>query len=198
MTFQADEYQAKCMSTWYDKDDPLYLDPRHPLIALAGEAGELLDLYKKHEYKPGFSWWNCKNCGKVHQNPVEGYLNICPDYTPLVLDELGDYWYYLRILTWQSHISLGPLVIGYTAADFSHSLEQYLCDLSLNSAKQFNYWLWSGKVSKGRYQRIIFVFMAILTYLNCDVDYLTDLNCAKLNNATAHGWRDATVKSEVK
>lgn len=189
MTFQPDKYQEKCMPTWYDKNNPLYLDPRHPLIALAGEAGELLNLLKKHEYKPGFDWWNCKHCGMTKDYHTRFMCD--KGYTPLVLDEFGDYSYYLRILMWQSRLSFEQATRDYKPTDFSHSLERYLCDLNLHSAKQYDYWLRSGKISKGRYQRIVFAFMAILSKLDCTLDNLTELNYTKLNSEpTNHGWKN--------
>ena len=103
MTFTPDQSQLNALATWYDKSNPLHLDPRHPVIKLAGEAGEILDLYGKHEYKPGFDWWNCKHCGQIENC---GKLNnSCPGYIPLILDELGDYSYYLRILAYQKEMT---------------------------------------------------------------------------------------------
>lgn len=198
--YRPDSYQLLSLKTWYKPDDPRYLDPRHPLIKLAGEAGELTDLYGKEEYKPNFSWWNCKHCG--YGDASHDSYRRCPHlskdenimrgvYTPLVLDELGDYAYYLRILMWQSRLSFEQATLGYEPTDFSHSLERYLCDLNLHSAKQYDYWLRSGKISKGRYQRMIFAFMAILSKLDCTLDRLTELNYTKLNSEpSAHGWKN--------
>lgn len=44
--YNPDSFQQKALATWYQPDDPRYLDHRHPLIKLAGEAGELLDFTK--------------------------------------------------------------------------------------------------------------------------------------------------------
>ena len=54
----------KCLKTWYEPDHSLHLDPLHPALGLAGEAGELLDLYKKERFKDGVSWWDCVHCGR--------------------------------------------------------------------------------------------------------------------------------------
>ncbi len=63
------------LRTWYPKDDDLHFNPHHPLGKLLGEWGELLDDYMKGIYKP--------------------------DYIFEPLDELGDIWYYSRILAYQ-------------------------------------------------------------------------------------------------
>ena len=60
------------LRTWYPVDHELHFNPHHPLGKLLGEWGELLDDYMKSLYKPGYVF-----------EPV---------------DELGDIWYYLRIL----------------------------------------------------------------------------------------------------
>ena len=43
----------RALETWYEPDHPLHNDPLHPAIGLAGEAGELLDLYKKEQFVDG-------------------------------------------------------------------------------------------------------------------------------------------------
>lgn len=67
------------LRTWYPKDHELHFKPHHPLGKLVGEWGELLDDYMKSIYKPGYVW-----------QPI---------------DELGDIWYYLRILCYQKKYS---------------------------------------------------------------------------------------------
>ncbi len=69
--------------TWYPEDHPLHYDLHHPLGKLVGEWGELLDDYMKHLYKPGYEW-----------KPLE---------------ELVDIWYYIRILAYQTNISLNEM-----------------------------------------------------------------------------------------
>lgn len=65
------------LRTWYPKNHNLHFNPHHPLGKLLGEWGELLDDYMKSIYKPGY------------------------EFEPL--DELGDIWYYLRILSYQQN-----------------------------------------------------------------------------------------------
>lgn len=73
-----DEAIEIALKTWYPKDDGLHFNPHHPLGKLLGEWGELLDDYMKSLYKPGYIFE--------------------PE------DELGDIWYYLRILCYQKKI----------------------------------------------------------------------------------------------
>ena len=72
-----DESIELSLRTWYPEDHPLHFNPHHPLGKLIGELGELLDDYMKSIYKPGYV------------------------FEPL--DELGDIWYYLRILCYQNN-----------------------------------------------------------------------------------------------
>lgn len=73
--FDFNEATELALKTWYPKDHELHFNPHHPLGKLLGEWGELLDDYMKSLYKPGY------------------------EFEPL--DELGDIWYYLRILCYQ-------------------------------------------------------------------------------------------------
>jgi hypothetical protein len=76
--FDFKEATEMALRTWYPKDHDLHFNPHHPLGKLLGEWGELLDDYMKSIYKPG-----------------------C-EFKPL--DELGDIWYYLRILCYQENV----------------------------------------------------------------------------------------------
>lgn len=75
--FDFNEAIELALRTWYPKDHELHSNPHHPLGKLLGEWGELLDDYMKSVYKPGYK------------------------FEPL--DELGDIWYYLRILCYQNN-----------------------------------------------------------------------------------------------
>ena len=78
-----DEAVELALRTWYPKDHPLHFNPHHPLGKLLGEWGELLDDYMKFLYKP--------------------------NYVFKPQDELGDIWYYLRILAYQNNHKLNDL-----------------------------------------------------------------------------------------
>jgi NTP pyrophosphatase (non-canonical NTP hydrolase) len=81
-----DEIQRRALETWYEADHPLHSEKLHPAIGLAGEVGELLNLMKKHLFKPGYQ---------------ADDLNF--------LDELGDCLYYLAILAHQFGATLDEL-----------------------------------------------------------------------------------------
>ena len=81
-----DEIQKRALKTWYPADQRLHTAHLHPLIALAGEAGELLNLWKKDAYKPGF-------------DAIDDQF----------IEELGDCLYYLAILAYQFGLTLDEL-----------------------------------------------------------------------------------------
>lgn len=71
----SDEAIEKSLRTWYPVDHSLHDKAHHPLGKLLGEWGELLDDYMKLLYKP--------------------------QYKSEFVKELGDIWYYVRILCYQ-------------------------------------------------------------------------------------------------
>lgn len=197
-----DHYQELALKTWYSPDDSRYLDPRHPLIKLAGEAGELLDLYGKHEYKPGFDWWDCKKCG-VSRERLEKLKNwkggnivqCCYDGpVPLVLDELGDWWYYLRIVTYQKGESVEQWVKELETIQYNNpNLTPLYClsVMSKDSSDALYLFVEFGNVGGAIWNAFVY-FMRLLSLLDCTLDRLTELNYAKLNSEpTAHGWKSS-------
>ena len=181
--------------TWYPSDHPLYKDPEHPTIKLAGEIGELLDLYAKDKFKPGFDWMVCKHCnlgianGHRDNECVVGNLRmdiINPTfYTPLVLDELGDIWYYLRILAWQADIV------------FLLSDDDWYTDDYLDCIKDM--YRYASNILYARLDEIETALQEIYYYLNImlvdfsfTIEQLTELNYYKLNSEESnHGWKGA-------
>lgn len=209
--FQPDKSQMDALKTWYDKSSPLHLDPRHPCIKLAGEAGEILDLYGKEEYKPNFSWWDCKHCGwnrEGHNDETLScrikveFLGLPKCYTPLILDELGDYSYYLRILAYQKQVTFEELCRGidnavanrmyYFCGDLLYSLSQ----LSYVSSELLVEFTRIGRIQLGDLKDCAYFFLAVLDKLNTPLSQVLDLDYKKLNSEeTAHGWKDATIKT---
>lgn len=171
-----DDHTQKALATWYSPDDPLHLDPRYPLIKLAGEAGELLDLFGKNEYKPGFSWTHC----------VCGFRNcICENRVPKVLDELGDWYYYYRIV---SYIYGRPL--RRKEDYYFWDIDRLLAVMTQNSAVMLNDWLDRKWIDGSRLEVLWGCFAALLDKLGCTLDHLAELNYQKLNSEpTAHGWK---------
>ena len=200
MIYQPDQSQLNALKTWYSKDNPLHLDPRHPAIKLAGEAGELTDLFGKHEYKPNFSWWNCKHCKRpqeVHHRILATH-DGCQNYTPLILDELGDYSYYLRILAYQKGVSFEEICKNFNPAWYyrDEDILDLLAELLDDSSKVLNHFLGDKEVSLPTLANCIYGFLAILSKLDTTLDVVLDLNYKKLNSEPSnHGWRSAKMKT---
>lgn len=190
--YTPDQAQAKALASWYKEENPLRLEPRHPLIALAGEAGELLDCFKKEEYKPNWSWWNCNKCKHTREEHLatEDKKCDCSNYVPAVLSELGDWSYYLRIVTFQQEVSFEMLCDGYTP--FTACLEELLNDLAYRSVKLHKMWLKTQKVNPYELQILTFIFLTILERLEVSLEEVLALNYKKLNSEeTQHGWSAA-------
>lgn len=174
--------------TWYKPDNPLYRNPEHPIIKLAGEIGELLDLYGKHKYKPGFDWIVCKVCKcSKEQHFEEKSPYACKNYTPLVLDELGDIWYYLRILAWIYDLGLLPSSLNATTG-YTIKMMYHHADNILNGGYHEN----RNFEVMYRIQSIYDCLLELLEHLDTTIEELTLLNYYKLNSdETNHGWKDA-------
>lgn len=191
----------KVLLTWYPANHPLHLNPRHPAIKLAGEAGELLDLYGKNEYKPNFSWWNCKWCKDNKEDHSKnndycpGWWNIESEnnrthYTPLVLDELGDLWYYLRILAYQSNEKFDNIP-SFTRVD---SLLEEILRLLSNSTKLAIIVEATNRIDNTLLKKSYARFNNILGYTDVTLGELTELNYIKLSDPTHNGWINAGIK----
>lgn len=74
--YTPDALQQQALRTWHNTTVPLREQRLHALLGLAGETGELVDLLKKHFYKPGHEATRA-----------------------VVLDELADVLYYVAILS---------------------------------------------------------------------------------------------------
>lgn len=187
--FLPDQAQVKSLASWYKEGNPLRLESRHPLIKLAGEAGEILDAYGKEEYKPNWSWWTCSTCG-CSKRQHEDSPYACKNYFPKIISELGDYSYYLRIITFQQGVSFEMLCDGYTP--FTACLEELLNDLAYRSTKLHKMWLKTKKVNPYELQILTFIFLTILERLEVSLEEVLNLNYKKLNSEnTQHGWSSA-------
>ena len=204
MTFNPDQSQLNALKTWNDKGDSI----RHAVLGLTGEAGELIELFKKHEYKPGFSWWSCKVCGKSIDNRAKSLnsesiiysakyfhtTNGCLNYTPLILDELGDYSYYLRILAYQKEVSFEELCK--IEWEYDGDMLWLLGQLASDSTYLLTEWIEHKGISKDILYFCTRNFLAILSKLDTTLDVVLDLNYKKLNSEPSnHGWRSAKMKT---
>lgn len=161
MSYQPDQYQLWALSTWQtsgDRDN----DTLHALMGLAGEAGEIVDQYKKHLFKAG------------RQATREQFL-----------DELGDLYYYLRIV---AHITekdmawIGKGVNGYVLGDTL----QVVIDINYMAAQMLVDWFTRRIIDTSRLRLIYCGLISRLEQLNCSIDELAELNRQKLLD----GWKN--------
>ena len=91
MTFNIppDNYQMLALETWHGKDVPKNEQINHAMLQLAAEAGEVVKHWAKHLYKPD------------HEIDRD-----------IVLDELGDLWYYVRIIAYLFDITIDELTMS--------------------------------------------------------------------------------------
>ena len=78
-----DAIQERALKTWYQKDHRLHWSLLPAILGLVGEAGELANLLKKDEFKPG-----------VEVSDGE------------FADELGDCLYYVAVIAYQLGLTL--------------------------------------------------------------------------------------------
>ncbi len=154
------------LRTWYPKDNPLHFDLHHPLGKLVGEWGELLDDYMKHLYKP--------------------------DYVFDPEDELGDIWYYLRILAYQNNHEFKDNVdyINYDTdqiiAQCINVSSEWFCGMFLKSVSCMLNSMYSGIVQ-------------VAEQYNLTVDQLAASNWQKLKPGSERGdeWMKAPDNVEI-
>lgn len=160
--------------TW--RDIGFWTDMEHLSLALVGENGEAAELLKKERFKPG---WEMAPFARI--------------------DELGDLWYYCRILgiysnqsatmhshqiraddhvdLWRFHV-IGIPGIAITVADYAETRENG--DLT-REIKDFVWLLKTAARSLGW-----------TIELGWTIDQLTLLNWLKLEGGK-HGWPDKTI-----
>jgi hypothetical protein len=176
--------------TWYAPNHPLHKDPKHPTLKLAGEIGELLDLYAKDKFKPGFDWMRCKNCNTCHKLNAHllGGEGNCIDYMPSVLSELSDIWYYLRILAWMYETGFTEESMSwYDTPDAIKNMYHH-ADNILNGGSHNH----REYEICYRLQSIFDNLINLLEQLDFTLEELTELNYRKLNSEeTNHGWKGA-------
>jgi hypothetical protein len=193
-----DKAIEQVLKTWYEPDHPLHLDPLHPAIGLAGEAGELLDLYKKEQFKDRVSWWDCVHCSHSRIMHLNGNCIQpktlkddcdCDNYTPKILDELGDLFFYKRVL---GYIAKHP------NSKFDSEVSEVvilLADLNLFAAQLLYDLIHRRELDTGRLKLVQERLDRILEICNCTLDKLTELNYAKLKDGDNHGWESARTLS---
>jgi hypothetical protein len=152
-----DEMVKMALETWHPGNNPFL----HALMGLTGEAGEMIDLYKKSMYKGHY-----------------------PDFRERILDELGDFWYYLRIASHLKGVNL--LALPYHMS-IQHELST-LAIISLQSSQMLvDYQFSKADIHKERFYVLYFNMLDFLNQQDCTIEELTQLNYDKLSN-NKHGW----------
>jgi hypothetical protein len=162
MTFDFDEATEIALRTWYPKDHPLHFNPHHPLGKLLGEWGELLDDYMKSLYKPGYVFE--------------------PE------DELGDIWYYVRILCYQKEYKPNGIVF-FRSYDIDQMIADAMGSLIIAFKKNDSY---SDIVLNASYTAL----EIITSECSLTLDDLTQSNWQKLKPGSERGeeWMKARIK----
>ncbi len=145
------------LKTWYPKNHKLHFDPIHPAMGLAGEVGEILNKRKKDLFKENYEWSDLDE-----------------------LDELGDIWYYIRILTYQCKIEM-------TTRSFNEKrLDIIRAELGVNAMIiNRNVHLW--KPFKKELKKCQMWLLDYLIVLEITLDELTALNWEKLKPGSERG-----------
>ncbi len=159
------------LRTWRPKEHSLHYDLHHPLGKLVGEWGELLDDYMKWQYKPGY--------GKLAGLPFEP------------LNELIDIWYYIRILSYQTNVSLKALDVANTKLD-------YLISVAIAGISyEFKDFVPKGKMSPSFHHELICNYsyvIAICDQSDLTINQLTEASWEKLKPGSVRG--DEWVKGK--
>jgi len=165
-----DKATKLALRTWYPKDHNLHLNPHHPLGKLVGEWGELMDDYMKSLYKPGY------------------------EFKPL--DELGDIWYYLRILAYQRNYNLR--IPSYNFYQTGNT-EYLICAAIEDVSYAFQYLERHNTYSLMALDRSYFVLLKLSRRFKLNLDQLTSSNWEKLQPGSERGeqWNKARTTEYV-
>lgn len=162
-----DEAIELALRTWYPEGHELRLNPHHPTGKLLGEWGELLDDYMKSLYKP--------------------------DYKFDSVNELGDIWYYVRILAYQFKIDLGK--VRPPNIQNGESLEIFITSV-MNEITLSFILICDGITPSDEFIGLSFnLILVICERYNMTIDDLTRSNWEKLKPGSERGeeWMKARV-----
>jgi hypothetical protein len=138
------------------------MDILHALLGLAGEAGEIVDQYKKHLFKTG------RRCSRAQ-----------------FLDELGDLFYYIRIVAHLNGLAIADIGID---SDDPLSLTELetITGINATTATLLLKWVTDAKMDIHILLAVYLGLIVRLSQLDCSLDVLTELNRIKLEDC--HGW----------
>lgn len=157
------------LRTWYPKDHELHFNPHLPLGKLLGEWGELLDDYMKSIYKPGYI------------------------FEPL--DELGDIWYYLRILCHQRKYKPDHQFVNVSKGK---GVDWIIATAISSLSGGFISVLHGYDCNQNHLDIQMTLIVAILDRCNITLQQLTDSNWEKLKPSSERGeqWARARVSTD--
>lgn len=161
---------SKTLETWHGGDGEE--GKSNCLLSMMGETGEIINLYRKRRFKPGYELKR-----------------------EVALDEIGDIWYYVRIWAYlnRDRIELEDLDRHIKGNLFpkSEGEEKLLAALFNKVNDLVNDRLYEHRRlwSPGELTVIIILIEGLLDEWDCSLDELTELNYQKLTkNADHHGW----------
>jgi len=157
--FDFNEAVEIALRTWYPKDHELHSNPHHPLGKLLGEWGELLDDYMKSLYKLGYI------------------------FEPL--DELGDNWYYLRILCSQRRLGQPYVPTKFNMP--SNDIDFLISTAMFNTSEAFNSLCRGNSWSIFTLDISYTVLVKICELNDITLQQLTDGNWEKLKPGSVRG-----------
>jgi hypothetical protein len=160
------------LKTWYPKDHDLHLNPHHPLGKLLGEWGELMEDQMKIAYKP--------------------------NYAPETEKELGDIWYYIRILAYQTNRT--PQQISSIEMLTEKSTEYLISYASEKAAKAYQKLEDYGTGWSPIINISFSLLLKIASRYNLTLDNLTASNWQKLKPGSVRGdeWAKGRVQTDYK
>ena len=169
--FQPDEGQLKALVTWYPVDHPLHYGLHHPLMKLVGELGEYIDLLAKKQYKPG---------------------KIVTD--EMIEAELGDIWFYIRIIAYLSGETIESASLFSDTHPFDNSDPEEILFGIMYSASSMLYCFRSKEFMEIDFlYDVVGSFKVYVKRLGYTLDRLTQSNYLKLVDPETgkgrHGWK---------
>lgn len=162
-----DKYQEIALRTWYAKDDPRHNDKMPALLGLVGEAGEIAELVKKANYK--------------YEIPVS---------RDSMLEELGDFWWYLRVVAYLHNINILEETNAFPRnPEMSLNHTALMLNISSGELAELYMFAYEQWFVISIFERCIGYILTILAQFNCTLDELTEMNYAKLQGGR-HGWEE--------
>lgn len=157
--FNPDAYQQDALVTWHGS----LTDPRNAAMKLFGETGEVVDDLAKAMYKPGY---------------------VLP--REQAIEELGDAWYYWRILSVMNRLTFTAPI---DQADLARPGGLVLSQMGQAAGNIFHLAEVSGSILDIDLLRWRYWFAVLLAQLGFTLNEVHELNYNKLAGGDNHGWK---------